>query len=133
MDYKQLVTKLRRWSVDYWSVFHHPDYLADEAADAIEELEKKMLNWQATADDHWDAYHHWFDAYMRDVPKWIPVTERLPDTCAPVLVCLHWGLDNDEITVSEYWRNSKASPGWGTFDPYVTHWMPLPELPKEET
>ena len=65
--------------------------------------------------------------------EWIPVTERLPETCAPVLVCLHWGLDDNEITVGEYWGNSKASPGWGTFDPYVTHWMPLPEPPKEET
>ena len=63
---------------------------------------------------------------------WIPVTERLPDTCAPVLVCLRWGMDDYEITVGEYWGKSKASPGWGTFDPYVTHWMPLPEPPKEE-
>lgn len=50
-----------------------------EAADAIEELEKKMLNWQATADDHWDAYQHWFHKYMDDMPRWIPVTERLPE------------------------------------------------------
>ena len=64
--------------------------------------------------------------------EWIPVTERLPDTCSPVLVCLHWGMDDYEITVGEDWGN-KASPVWGIFDPYVTHWMPLPEPPKEET
>lgn len=73
------------------------------------------------------------DAEEHAKHPWIPVTERLPDTCAPVLVCLHWGLDNDEITVGEYWGNSKASPGWGTFDPFVTHWMPRPKPPKEET
>ena len=47
-----------------------------EAADAIEELENKMLNWQATADDHWEAYQHWFHKYMDDMPKWMPVPEH---------------------------------------------------------
>lgn len=50
-----------------------------EAADAIEELQKKCKNWEDTACDWRDAYHHWFENYQNDVPKWISVEERLPE------------------------------------------------------
>ena len=63
--------------------------------------------------------------------EWIPITERLPETCKPVLVWLHWGFQDDECTVAEYWGDSNVSPGWGELDPYVTHWMPLPKLLEE--
>lgn len=36
-----------------------------EAADAIEELEKKMLDWQAVADEHREAYQCWFHEYQK--------------------------------------------------------------------
>lgn len=59
MDYIELVRRLRECTAEQ----NGEKTLWHQAADAIEELEKKMLNWQATADDHWDAYHHWFDKY----------------------------------------------------------------------
>ena len=60
---------------------------------------------------------------------WISVRDRLPETCKPVLVWLHWGFQDDECTVAEYWGDSNVSPGWGELNPYVTHWMPLPSGP----
>lgn len=59
------------------------------------------------------------------VPRWIPVTERLPDVGATVLVCDYDG----HIETGE--RNGC---GWigGWLDECATYWTPLPEPPKEE-
>ena len=71
------------------------------------------------------------------VPRWIPVEERLPEDCKHVLVFLrrnfvvgwsvdYWHIDTDWLDDGKW---SKNPPG-GYFR--VTHWMPLPEPPKEE-
>jgi len=82
--------------------------LYNEAADAIEELSK---------------------------PRWIPATERLPEFEGAVL-CMRksniYGVGpyQEILYVDEY--------GFKNFDDIyladgvVTHWMPLPEPPKEE-
>jgi hypothetical protein len=77
-----------------------------EAADAIEELSK---------------------------PKWIPVTERLPEDLQNVLV-----LDDGRVTIGHcehYYGDEQIYVEWHDtlyypIDPPC--WMPLPELPKEE-
>lgn len=160
MDYNELVRKLR--SHNGWVL----NETLDEAADAIEKLEKdverektytqfwedaaktckvqyekmekKMLDWQAVADEHWEAYQHWFHNYMNDVPKWIPVTERLPEKRKYVLVryknndmAVACWFDGDEDIL--FWR-AMTDEGWcADCDTDPTHWMPLPEPPKEET
>lgn len=80
-------------------------YLMEEAADAIEELEAA-------------------------VPTWIPVTERLPKK-------RKWVLCRCEADIIEVlrWENNEwyHDPMHVYYPSFVTHWMPLPEPPKEET
>ena len=68
--------------------------------------------------------------------KWIPVTERLPDrTCQ--CICRYVFEESDEnpfYQVLWYFAQDENSHfelgGWSGLR--VTHWMPLPELPKED-
>ena len=67
------------------------------------------------------------------VQKWIPVTERLPEIGRKCLIA------NREIVVRGWlrpdgvWKTGVSSDDtWSKFSLYPpTHWMPLPELPKE--
>ena len=66
----------------------------------------------------------------RNVGKWIPVTERLPEEYTRVIGFMAW----KSMTAIEY-QNGK----WYSIDHLeplpdeaVTHWMPLPQPPKEE-
>ena len=117
--YEELVKRLR--SHNGWAL----NKTLDEAADAIEELEKKLYCQDITTAQILDMYIPLF------IPRWIPVVERLPEQFKPVLVyynrngCRGAG-------VAEYYHDgdTKVWRGCG-FIP--THWMPIPEPPKEET
>lgn len=66
-------------------------------------------------------------------PKWISVKERLPERGAPK-GCLIYA---DGYTCAADWSCDRYGDDWwfyvdGEYDPEVTHWMPLPEPPKEE-
>ena len=67
--------------------------------------------------------------------KWIPVTERLPEVRHAVLCYTPhhkniWALSLHEDNEWYYWipTNKKYNPD---FEGDITHWMPLPEHPKE--
>ena len=83
-------------------------------------------------------------AELEEKQRWIPVSERLPETDGQYigytntgLVGTHWLVDGHFIvtysceqnwlTTPTSWILESASGG----DVYVTHWMPLPEPPKE--
>ena len=57
-------------------------------------------------------------------PKWIPVSERLPETIDFVL-CTDGGC------VDIGFCNGRGCWHCDPLDNYVTHWMPLPEPPKD--
>ena len=89
-----------------------------QAADAIEELICEV------ADEHNER----LDAEERQ--RWIPVTERLPLLNTPVLA-------TDGIEVDISWMYG-VSPRWITSytaidEDKLTHWMPLPKTPREES
>ena len=63
--------------------------------------------------------------------EWIPVTERLPEHFRPVIVCRERGkgeyiVEQGFKDVGDWWKV------YGTRTKNVTHWMPMPEPPKEE-
>lgn len=60
-------------------------------------------------------------------PKWIHVTERFPEEDTRVLVWLVDGANQYTRMDTDRRHNSK----WVRWEKYVTHWMPLPEPPKE--
>ncbi len=119
--------------------------LISDAADAIEELQKAL---DAVNDAHNEGYDVCYWAGRRDYePKWIPVTERVPELGQEVLV---YAIGKDDgfigdsvIALSErfIFRLFPSSDGveewrspWQYFDSNyeITHWMPLPEPPKGE-
>lgn len=63
--------------------------------------------------------------------RWIPVEEQLPETFKPVIVCRKGKDGSDRVEqgmldVNGWWKV------YGTRTKAVTHWMPLPEPPKQE-
>lgn len=85
-----------------------------KAADAIEELSKQNEKWEAVVKTALDF-----------IPCWVSVEERLPENDGRYLVC-NQPYKAQWVMIQEYWRDS----GWSGSS--VTHWMPLPEPPKEE-
>ena len=62
------------------------------------------------------------------VQQWIPVTERLPENNTRNVVCYIDPIDGEKTVSSDvFWKER-----WVRFGEYVTHWMPLPEPPKED-
>ena len=128
--YDELVKRLRETSCGAG------DTLWWQAADAIEEMQKCL---DAVNDAHNEGYDVGYWAGRRDYePKWIPVTERLPEIGQRILAVGRYGKAMYTATYSggkKETAHKKSNPykiitgehGWRTF----TYWMPLPEPPKE--
>lgn len=76
-------------------------------------------------------------AGVAPVQGWIPVTERLPEICENVIVYVVYH-SSRHVTVirsvvpAYYTEDGFWMYGNGIRLQNVTHWMPLPEEPKEE-
>lgn len=93
----------------------------------------------AEAADRIEAQAKEIEKLRAQVPRWIPVEERLPDYDDLVLVIAS-GKPKENITLDEAFELATLySDGWclETWPEWtganVTYWMPLPEPPKEET
>ena len=79
-----------------------------------------MDNFTATE----QAYKNGYEQGMKDAVKWISIHERMPKILTKVLAINKYG----EMMVGTYTE-------WGWIFPsyfeYITHWMQLPEPPKE--
>lgn len=104
------------------------------AADAIEELQK-AVNFHKFNSGFWeDKYNSLADE------KWIPVTEteNLPNGEVLALNNLKGSYGYHEYLVGYVCENRESETGFlcesdGVVLNNVTHWMPLPQPPKEET
>lgn len=71
------------------------------------------------------------DMLEQDVPGWISVEDRLPPTRGYYLVCTYTAYYRTQC-ISKVFFDGKL---WGSVRKRytnITHWMPLPEPPKEE-
>ena len=132
--YDELIKRLRECTAEQ----NREKTLWHQAADAIEELQQIAAHYKGCSDD-------WYrDAcdYKAMLPRWIPVTERLPEEEESVFVVREflgvkgqvppstyteiayrigdrWVADSDEYKIA---RHRHTDP---------LYWMPLPEPPKE--
>lgn len=144
--YDELVKRLRKETVYLPEKFSKNAELLDalmKAADAIEELQADKAALNGTVTNLLEQ--------IKELGKsrWIPVTERFPDTMKDKSVYSGWSAEiapSDDVlcylgsekrqTVAWYSHTYKE---WTTVDENivykygeVTHWMPLPQPPKEE-
>lgn len=74
------------------------------------------------------------------MPGWISVKDRLPENNVRVLVCSNNGDKDSAIAITHYTQKKYGFNIEGWNEPWqyffynhdITHWMPLPEPPKEE-
>ena len=113
--YETLVAALRNVS-EYDSGYAKLMY---DAADAIDELTRENESLAKSVNEASEILRR----------RWIPVTERLPYES----VFVHG--KGGELVVAQYSHKHKwweDDEGYYCDTNYVTHWMPLPEPPKEK-
>ena len=67
----------------------------------------------------------------KEKPKWIPVTDRLPRVQQRILVYCESKTIEKHVTACTYMGGRFGHPQFSRHVRNVTHWMPLPEPPKE--
>lgn len=81
----------------------------------------------------YEALNIAMNAMGRSIPsRWISVEERLPEDGKNVLIFVRtmsrwWHMEVDWHTGNSWYNNAETN--WNK----ITHWMPLPEPPKEES
>lgn len=129
MDYEELVKFLRsELCVPYTTM-----KTMQEAADAIEELQKDLERskeyetfWEKEANEALKK----FKVAVASKPRWIPVTEQLPEEYVNVLCYSR----NKQYGCGEWSKEDNGTIYWSGLNGMIpTHWMPLQEPPKEET
>lgn len=80
------------------------------------------------------AWWGWKAAKAQAVPKWIPVSERLPPVGELgssneyiVYETLNNKVQHDYFIITD----DEHPPFWNYYDNHVTHWMPLPSAPEQ--
>lgn len=130
--YEDLIRVLR--SIDEYDTGYAK--LIYDAADAIEELSVQIRNKNVMLAEA-----------ISEQPRWIPVTERLPEKDIEVLVFAEGKIDGflgdtaiaiskryDFTIFTDYEGVEVWQSPWQYFltDYEITHWMPLPSAPTEE-
>ena len=75
---------------------------------------------------------------MSDLRKWISVFEKMPKDLQPVIAYVYWVEENENCfcfgkMYNGRWYLHDEEGSSLNFGFEVSHWMPLPTPPKEET
>ena len=153
MDYKDIANRLRKWANgETCEDCPAKDDLAFCAADAItylldelSELEAKNIRLQGQVENANVACAKWEGLYRAKLEKkaaWVRVKDRLPETDGIYIVtACDEGFPYGEgiwystvVVCAEYYKGDwvwyEGSQEY-SLEGIVTHWMPLPEPPKE--
>ena len=120
--YDELIKRLRNCTAEQ----NGEKTLWCQAADAIEKLRGLCAN---QSKDCSEAVAKYLELLVKQ-PRWIPVTERLPEGEKDVLVWISVG--ETPIVAYDVDCYNEHAKRWVCFENNVTHWMPLPDPPKEE-
>lgn len=142
MMYKELVARLRDRARREDAYYEHGGDIINEAADAIEGLsglvehyggETGIKDMQEFAGKYWDT--------LAKIPRWIPVTKKLPEKDGPCLCWLTYtvypnpGPGETRVCYDVVHFDVKSKSWFLGFkyqrSPKVLAWMRLPEPPKE--
>ena len=115
------------------------DCIIIQAADAIEELQQQVEHYHGCMNDWFEAAQEYKAAYMTEHDsriaeierhKWIPAT-GLPSENGRYLTVAIEPWFGTTVVDTMLWSGEWMYDGRQT-KAIVTHWMPLPEPPKEE-
>ena len=109
------------------------DYVSVEALKVAADVLRKAINGNPVipgCDDQYNiaemSYNNGYAKGCEDrKPKWIPVSERLPERGQEVIVA-SYRMIKPVVFATIFWN--KEHDNWYG----ITHWMPLPKPPKEE-
>ena len=97
----------------------------------IENDKFNLDDWDAEISDEYQLCRAAADMLEQDAPGWISVKDRLPETSGYYLVCTYTAFYRTQC-ISKVFFDGKL---WGSIRKRyanITHWMPLPEPPKED-
>lgn len=105
-----------------------PQDLLDELQLMIDEEPDRYLNTRRTTLQTALAYlkEHFAE------PQWIPTHKQMPQEYVSVLVCIPSDAPLPQVKEAYFANGCWASKMWIYREHEVTHWMPLPEPPKED-
>ena len=102
-----------------------PITLGDDLVEAADRI--------ANQDTHILALQKEIEGLRAQLPRWIPVTERLPDDPVKKVLIFVPHTHGNIVDVGRYLgADGWVLEGWYLTQTSVTHWMPLPEPPKED-
>lgn len=126
--YDELIKKLRECTEE----MNGEKTLWHQAADSIEELQKITTHYEEESKGWWlaacDAKEE-RERLKEQIPRWIPVTERLPEKIGYYLA--HIANINQMSMATDVVALWDGNHFYVSSFVAVTHWMPLPKPPKD--
>lgn len=102
-----------------------PITLGDDLTEAADQLENQNA--------HIAALQQEIETLRGQLPRWIPVEERLPEDPVKKVLVFVPHTHGDIVDAGRYLgADGWVLEGWHLTQNAVTHWMPLPEPPEVE-